>query len=159
MTSSAHGCWGLYPMGQNLMAAHQETFHCPRNKVADRVPSLSFVGGFRCHLSASPATGLVGMEESVFLSDYFCCFGFFPVTCRRYASSQHHMWRLGDRSQPDLRGQCTILRASGGSLLWVYSASHVHRPDHSTSGVRWTVVIQYWLEPTSQSAAPDLSTV
>ncbi|CAM9966772.1 unnamed protein product [Scytosiphon promiscuus] len=34
----------------------------------------------RCRLSASPATGLVGMEENFFLSDFFSCVGFLPLT-------------------------------------------------------------------------------
>ncbi|CAN0460164.1 unnamed protein product, partial [Ectocarpus sp. 8 AP-2014] len=29
----------------------------------------------RCRLSASPATGLVGMQENAFLSDFFGCNG------------------------------------------------------------------------------------
>ncbi|CAM9309567.1 unnamed protein product [Ectocarpus fasciculatus] len=34
----------------------------------------------RCKLSASPATGLVGMLENAFLSDFFGCVGFLPLT-------------------------------------------------------------------------------
>eukprot|EP00903_Cladosiphon_okamuranus_P015538 g14344.t1 len=34
----------------------------------------------RCRLSASPATGLVGMQENAFLSDFFACVGFMPLT-------------------------------------------------------------------------------
>ncbi|CAM9902765.1 unnamed protein product, partial [Laminaria digitata] len=34
----------------------------------------------RCRLSPSPATGLVGMQENSFLSDYFNCVGFLPFT-------------------------------------------------------------------------------
>ncbi|CAN0400997.1 unnamed protein product [Scytosiphon promiscuus] len=34
----------------------------------------------RCRLSASPATGLVGMRENAFLSDFFGCNGFLPLT-------------------------------------------------------------------------------
>ncbi|CAN0350071.1 unnamed protein product [Ectocarpus sp. 12 AP-2014] len=34
----------------------------------------------RCRLSASPATGLVGMQENAFLSDFFSCVGFLPLT-------------------------------------------------------------------------------
>ncbi|CAN0188031.1 unnamed protein product [Ectocarpus sp. 4 AP-2014] len=34
----------------------------------------------RCKLSASPATGLVGMQENAFLSDFFGCVGFLPLT-------------------------------------------------------------------------------
>ncbi|CAN0026666.1 unnamed protein product [Ectocarpus sp. 4 AP-2014] len=34
----------------------------------------------RFRLSASPATGLVGMQENVFLSDFFGCVGFLPLT-------------------------------------------------------------------------------
>eukprot|EP00903_Cladosiphon_okamuranus_P015987 g14765.t2 len=37
----------------------------------------------RCRLSASPATGLVGMEENLFLSDFFACLGFLPLTTER----------------------------------------------------------------------------
>ncbi|CAM9951534.1 unnamed protein product [Ectocarpus fasciculatus] len=33
----------------------------------------------RCRLSASPATGLVGMQENTFLSDFFGCNGFLPL--------------------------------------------------------------------------------
>ncbi|CAM9545027.1 unnamed protein product, partial [Hapterophycus canaliculatus] len=34
----------------------------------------------RCRLRASPATGLVGMRENEFLSDFFGCVGFLPLT-------------------------------------------------------------------------------
>ncbi|CAN0289684.1 unnamed protein product, partial [Scytosiphon promiscuus] len=34
----------------------------------------------RCRLRASPATGLVGMRENAFLSDFFGCVGFLPLT-------------------------------------------------------------------------------
>ncbi|CAM9595544.1 unnamed protein product, partial [Ectocarpus fasciculatus] len=34
----------------------------------------------RCRLSASPATGLLGMLENAFLSDFFGCVGFLPLT-------------------------------------------------------------------------------
>ncbi|CAM9393289.1 unnamed protein product, partial [Hapterophycus canaliculatus] len=34
----------------------------------------------RCRLRASPATGLVGMQENAFLSDFFGCVGFLPLT-------------------------------------------------------------------------------
>ncbi|CAM9686610.1 unnamed protein product, partial [Ectocarpus sp. 12 AP-2014] len=34
----------------------------------------------RCRLSASPATGLVGMPENGFLCDFFGCFGILPLT-------------------------------------------------------------------------------
>ena len=37
----------------------------------------------RCRLSASPATGLVGMQENAFLSDYFACLGFLPLASAR----------------------------------------------------------------------------
>ncbi|CAN0122963.1 unnamed protein product [Ectocarpus sp. 6 AP-2014] len=36
----------------------------------------------RLRLSASPAVGLVGMQESAFLSDFFGCVGFLPLTTR-----------------------------------------------------------------------------
>ncbi|CAM9904165.1 unnamed protein product [Ectocarpus fasciculatus] len=35
-------------------------------------------------LSASPATGLVGMQENTFLSDFFSCFGFLPLTTQSH---------------------------------------------------------------------------
>eukprot|EP00903_Cladosiphon_okamuranus_P015990 g14768.t1 len=38
----------------------------------------------RCRLSASPATGLVGMRENYFLSDFFSCIGVMPLTTRSY---------------------------------------------------------------------------
>ncbi|CAM9443790.1 unnamed protein product, partial [Ectocarpus sp. 12 AP-2014] len=34
----------------------------------------------RFRLSASPATGFVGMQENAFLSDFFGCVGFLPLT-------------------------------------------------------------------------------
>ena len=40
----------------------------------------------RCRFSASPATGLVGMQENGFLSDFFGCVGFLPLTTRRCRS-------------------------------------------------------------------------
>ncbi|CAM9144154.1 unnamed protein product [Ectocarpus sp. 8 AP-2014] len=38
----------------------------------------------RCRLSASPATGLVGMQENSFLSDFFACLGFLPLTTQSH---------------------------------------------------------------------------
>ncbi|CAM9737968.1 unnamed protein product [Ectocarpus fasciculatus] len=38
----------------------------------------------RFRLSASPATGLVGMQENAFLSDFFGCVGFLPLTTRSH---------------------------------------------------------------------------
>ena len=37
----------------------------------------------RCRLSASPATGLVGMRENTFISDFFGCIGFLPLATQR----------------------------------------------------------------------------
>ncbi|CAM9561018.1 unnamed protein product, partial [Ectocarpus fasciculatus] len=37
----------------------------------------------RFRLSASPAAGLVGMQENACLSDFFGCVGFLPLTTRR----------------------------------------------------------------------------
>ena len=37
----------------------------------------------RCRLGASPATGLVGMQENGFLSDFFGCVGFLPLATQR----------------------------------------------------------------------------
>ncbi|CBJ29982.1 expressed unknown protein [Ectocarpus siliculosus] len=37
----------------------------------------------RFRWSASPATGLVGMQENACLSDFFGCIGFMPLTTRR----------------------------------------------------------------------------
>ncbi|CAN0123290.1 unnamed protein product [Ectocarpus sp. 6 AP-2014] len=38
----------------------------------------------RFGLSASPATGLVGMQENAFLSDFFGCVGFLPLTTQSH---------------------------------------------------------------------------
>ncbi|CAN0090205.1 unnamed protein product [Ectocarpus sp. 4 AP-2014] len=38
----------------------------------------------RFRLSASPATGLVGMQENAFLSDFFGCVGFVPLTSQSH---------------------------------------------------------------------------
>ena len=48
----------------------------------------------RCKLSASPATGLVGMEENGFLCDFFGCVGFLPLAthrCRELRCCSHVM--------------------------------------------------------------------
>lgn len=37
----------------------------------------------RCRLSASPATGLLGMQENVFLDNYFGCLGLLPLANER----------------------------------------------------------------------------
>lgn len=53
----------------------------------DRTPltcSIGLLVGLRCRLSPSPATGLVGMPENAFLSDYFGCVGFLRFTTQRY---------------------------------------------------------------------------
>ncbi|CAN0563035.1 unnamed protein product, partial [Ectocarpus sp. 12 AP-2014] len=38
----------------------------------------------RFRLSASPATGLVGMQDNAFLSDFFGCIGFLPPTTQSH---------------------------------------------------------------------------
>eukprot|EP00752_Nemacystus_decipiens_P010138 g9034.t1 len=49
------------------------------------LPSASGMLSFkRCRLSASPATGLVGMQENSFLSNFFACVGFLPLTTRSH---------------------------------------------------------------------------
>lgn len=45
--------------------------------------------GNRCRLRPSPATGLVGMQENAFLSDFFGCVGFLPLTDERCNDSVH----------------------------------------------------------------------
>lgn len=37
----------------------------------------------RCRFSASPATGLIGMQENAFLSDFFASVGFLPLATKR----------------------------------------------------------------------------
>ncbi|CAM9883013.1 unnamed protein product, partial [Ectocarpus sp. 12 AP-2014] len=78
----------------------------------------------RCRLSASPATGLVGMQENAFLSDFFGCVGFLPLTTPSHiretmvtimlppASSQQSVF--GDDC--DERGHYFEAVAQGGDL-------------------------------------------
>ncbi|CAN0499347.1 unnamed protein product, partial [Ectocarpus sp. 8 AP-2014] len=44
---------------------------------------LSLSLGTRCRFSASPATGLVGMQENGFLSNFFDSVGFLPLATQR----------------------------------------------------------------------------
>ena len=42
-----------------------------------------FSSAVRCRLSASPATGLLGMQENGFLNEYFGCLGLLPLATER----------------------------------------------------------------------------
>ncbi|CAM9899503.1 unnamed protein product [Ectocarpus fasciculatus] len=81
-----------------LTQAHQEQ-HQPRSRDRNGVngrdlmrqsspPGASATSGRlpfkRFRFSASPATGLVGMQENAFLSDFFGCVGFFPLTTQSH---------------------------------------------------------------------------
>ncbi|CAM9619262.1 unnamed protein product, partial [Ectocarpus sp. 12 AP-2014] len=44
----------------------------------------------RYRFSASPATGLVGMQENVFLSNFFGSVGFLPLATRRYSTGSFY---------------------------------------------------------------------
>lgn len=76
----------------------------------------------RCRLSASPATGLVGMQENVYLSDYFGCLGFLPLMC-----------------------QSTIREA----MVKIFLASNAHtlRPESAPSSTGRTKYGQLYLHP------------
>ncbi|CAN0188101.1 unnamed protein product [Scytosiphon promiscuus] len=58
----------------------------------------------RCRLRASPATGLVGMRENAFLSDFFSCVGFLPLTTESEVRETMVKIMLPDtpRQEPDL---------------------------------------------------------
>ncbi|CAM9723910.1 unnamed protein product [Scytosiphon promiscuus] len=60
---------------REVVYSREHRFHpTPCAPTEDRV--LPFK---RCRLRASPATGLVGMRENAFLSDFFGCIGFLPL--------------------------------------------------------------------------------
>lgn len=64
---------------------------------------VSSIGGLyhfekRCHFAASPATGLVGMAENYFLSDYFDCMGLIPLATRRQGRSSTVLWTYSLRT-------------------------------------------------------------
>ncbi|CBN75496.1 hypothetical protein Esi_0111_0052 [Ectocarpus siliculosus] len=87
----------------------------------------------RCRLSASPATGLVEMQENTFLSDFFGCIGFLPLTTPSQiretmvkimvppASSQQSVF--GDGS--DKRGHYFEAVAPGGDLSKISAGSQL----------------------------------
>ncbi|CAM9184638.1 unnamed protein product [Ectocarpus fasciculatus] len=52
-------------------------------KLGARHDGFEHVAMKRYRFSASPATGLVGMKENVFLSNFFGSVGFLPLTTRR----------------------------------------------------------------------------
>ena len=51
----------------------------------------------RCRLSASPATGMVGMQENVFLGDFFGCLGILPLATERWDQQNRKGWRTDAR--------------------------------------------------------------
>ncbi|CAN0220291.1 unnamed protein product [Ectocarpus sp. 4 AP-2014] len=72
----------------------------------------------RLKLSASPATGLVGMQENAFLSDFFGCVGFMPFTTRSHirGAMVRMMARSTAQHQPGARlnspEQCQFVATS-----------------------------------------------
>ncbi|CAN0124084.1 unnamed protein product [Ectocarpus sp. 6 AP-2014] len=59
----------------------------------------------RCRLSASPATGLVGMQENAFLSDFFGCVGFLPLTTRSHVRGAMVTMMAHSAAQHQLRAR------------------------------------------------------
>ncbi|CAM9167899.1 unnamed protein product, partial [Ectocarpus fasciculatus] len=53
-------------------------------------------------LSASPATGLVGMQENAFLSDFFGCVGFLPLTTPSHVRGAMVRMMTGPTAQQQL---------------------------------------------------------
>lgn len=45
--------------------------------------STLVMSSFRTRMAPSPATGLVGLEENVFVADFFDRLGFFPMATQR----------------------------------------------------------------------------
>ncbi|CAN0023654.1 unnamed protein product, partial [Ectocarpus sp. 13 AM-2016] len=71
----------------HLPQPHGQEQHQPGAVLLQSSPSGALVSAARLplkrlRLSASPAVGLVGMQESAFLSDFFGCVGFLPLTTR-----------------------------------------------------------------------------
>ncbi|CAN0107494.1 unnamed protein product [Ectocarpus sp. 6 AP-2014] len=56
----------------------------------------------RCRFSASPATGLVGMQENAFLSDFFGCVGFLPLTTESHVREAMVSMMTGRTAQRQL---------------------------------------------------------
>ena len=81
-------CWQYQHRAERADLGYMGT-----NPILNRCIFLPMCYCNRCRLSASPATGLVGMQENSFLKDFFGCVGFLPLTthrCRmpRFASSR-----------------------------------------------------------------------
>eukprot|EP00752_Nemacystus_decipiens_P002319 g2192.t2 len=70
-----------------------------RRSAAETLLRLSTPSPTRIGFSASPATGLVGTKENVFLAEFFSCFGFWPLT-----------------TQSDVRGTMVSIMSSPRSL-------------------------------------------
>ncbi|CAM9167672.1 unnamed protein product, partial [Ectocarpus fasciculatus] len=56
----------------------------------------------RFRLSASPATGLVGMQENAFLSDFFGCVGLLPLTTPSHVRGAMVRMMTGPAAQQQL---------------------------------------------------------
>ncbi|CAM9723979.1 unnamed protein product [Scytosiphon promiscuus] len=61
--------------GRQAVYSREHRFHSTSGALME-YQTLPFK---RCRLRASPATGLVGMQENAYLSDFFCCVGFLPL--------------------------------------------------------------------------------
>ncbi|CAM9393671.1 unnamed protein product [Ectocarpus fasciculatus] len=76
----------------------------------------------RCKLSASPATGLVGMLENAFLSDFFGCVGFLPLTTPshirgamvRMMTRSNEQQHLGETHESPEQGRLGVIATEGG---------------------------------------------
>eukprot|EP00903_Cladosiphon_okamuranus_P014237 g13226.t1 len=70
-------------------------------RVQYRQQDTPTVGWKRVRLSASPATGLVGMEENAFLGWFFDCLGFLPLTDEKLVRGAIMDIFLGFSSEPE----------------------------------------------------------
>ncbi|CAM9292146.1 unnamed protein product, partial [Ectocarpus sp. 13 AM-2016] len=100
----------------------------------------------RCRLSASPATGFVGMQENGFLGDFFGCLGILPLTTEstvRNAMVEVMMRQCGGQAYSGTGGsgmeglaEDEEKGSSGGGAL----ARRHTLPDHPAKCMMWCAI-------------------
>ncbi|CAN0339839.1 unnamed protein product, partial [Ectocarpus fasciculatus] len=98
----------------------------------------------RCRLSASPATGLVGMQENVFLCDFFGCLGILPLTTEstvRNAMVEVMMRQCGGQAYFGNSGSGMEGLAEDEKMGWGGAlARRDPLPDHPAKCMMWCAI-------------------
>ncbi|CAN0073206.1 unnamed protein product [Scytosiphon promiscuus] len=100
----------------------------------------------RCRLGASPATGLVGMRENSYISDFFGCVGFLPLASESQIREAmvKIMMLAGPQQEAALSTDCYGEEAQFGTLVgwgtWNEASGVPHVPKDPSFATFWAAV-------------------